>query len=382
MESFRRRIDAYQKNLSDTPTHAMPSKEKRDSEAPAVPVFLKTPDPERIAGKLASSGPGKIARFLLILGKNEAAEILRFFTEAEVELIMKELVGLHSVTATERYELLKEFGFILGTRGQAVAGGPQAARSFLVAAFGEHTGSALFRRFVLDKAQPKGFGFLSDLEPSQLRLLFKDESAPVIAIVLSRADSETGSRIISVLDSTKRTATLLRVGRMKKVDNEILQRVEEALIEKIRKQGRVVSTEIDGKNTIAAILRSMDTANGRKILDRLEDFDPELSADIEDRLFTLESLTLMIDRDLQTVLREYDDGHLALILKGKSEDIRAKILRNVSERRRSLIMEEYRNLGPVRKKDVDDASHEFVEHLKELDRKGQIILPNPNEEYL
>lgn len=87
----------------------------------------------------------------------------------------------------------------------------------------------------------------------------------------------------------------------------------------------------------------------------------------------------MEDRDLQKVFRSLSEKDIALLLKGKPESIRVRVLSNLSERRRLLVSEEYRYLGSVPRKEVDKATKEFLETLKRMEAQGEIVIHRKGE---
>jgi len=151
--------------------------------------------------------------------------------------------------------------------------------------------------------------------------------------------------------------------------------MEEALREKIHRLGSPVEeVEIDGKTALAEILKYMDVTQEQKILEKLEEEAPLVAEDLKDRLFTIDVLEDMEDRDLQKVLRSLSEKDIALLLKGKPESLRVRVLSNLSERRRLLVSEEYRYLGAVPKKEVDKGTKEFLETLKRMEAQGEIVI--------
>ncbi len=327
-----------------------------------------------------SGGPRKAARFLMLLGKEEAAEILKNLTPAEVESISRELVKPLRMNKAEKHELLDEFGFI--ARAQPMPqGGPEAARRMLVEAFGSEKGDALFEKAAGDIGKGS-FSFLEELETPQIKLLFKNESPAVLSIIVSRVSAPCAAGILKALDAERQKAVVRRIGKMDKIEKEIVFKLEEALEEKIRKQGKIVSTEIDGKTALADILRHMDLDIEHEILSALDDGPDGLADQIRECLFTIDMLVLIEDRDLQKVLKEFSDREIALILKGKEEDIRKKILENVSTRRAEFIIDEYRQLGPQKKADTDKAAKDFINYLKTLESEGTLTIHRENEEFV
>ncbi|MFW5995575.1 MAG: FliG C-terminal domain-containing protein, partial [Spirochaetia bacterium] len=101
-----------------------------------------------------------------------------------------------------------------------------------------------------------------------------------------------------------------------------------------------------------------------------------------DELYSIEMVLRVHDRQLAEILSNFDDHSIALILKGKREEIRAKIMHNVSERRATMVSEEYRELGPQRREDVDQVTHEFVEHLRSRVEDGSLLVDDSDDRYI
>ena len=69
-------------------------------------------------------------------------------------------------------------------------------------------------------------------------------------------------------------------------------------------------------------------------------------------MFVFEDIVLLDDASIQKVLREVDSKDLATSLKGAREDVKQKILKNMSERAQGILLEDLEYMGPVRAKEV------------------------------
>ena len=347
--------------------------EMKKNEA-SVPRFMRGV----AKGAIDGSGIEKVARFLLVLGKDEAAAILMHLSDAEAEAVAAEIAKIKNVGSDEARAVLEEFGYRFEKR--SVRGGVDIAEQILSKAFGEERGRGFLKKAVPDAIERR-FSFLASLETAQLATLFKGESAAVVAVIVAHLDAQLGANILDALAAPIRGEIVRRVATMKRVDSAVVSRIEEALKAKIRTQGRVVSEDVDGKAALASMLRFMDLRHEQDLIEELSAVDPELGQDIRDRMFTVDTLLLIDDGDLQSILRELDEQHIALILKGKEDRIRAKILDNVSTRRRDMIMGEYHALGPRRRSEVDEATGEFISTLRRLERDGKLLVRRSDDEY-
>ncbi len=326
-------------------------------------------------------GRKRVAELLMLLGKDQAAGVLRHLDPESIEKITVEIAQMGPLGRKEAASVLSEFGISVKRGSADRAGGVEVAREMLTAAFGEDSAEKLLKR-VVPEAVPRAFDFLNDLEAQQIQSLVRNESVPVLSIVMANLEPSLAAQVLSTLPAQARKEVIRRIARLGKVDAEVLSRIEESFRDKIRASGKVVSSEIDGKSVLADILRHLGSDAGEQLLAELGRESPDLSEDIRDRLFTVDTLLLIEDVDLQKVLQDFPDSEIALVLKGKNEAIRGKVLKNVSERRRTFIMEEYQHLGAMPRKEVDKATREFIAVMKELESQGKIVVRRPDERYV
>jgi len=386
MNRRKKGIEAYTREKGKGKNHDLDFNGEKD--VPFLPEKipnLKVKKEEEAAEEIlhkekGSEGLKKAAKFLLYIGKDHAAEVLKHLSPDEIEGITREITQIHALTKKEGEALLKEFGLKL-KQPSLNQGGMATAQEMLKGAFGEKKSEEILR-----KAVPHGgsrpFEFLNDLEFHQILQLVKHEPAPVMAVILPHLESSLSSKILEALTPEKQKDVVLRLARMDKIDTDVLIRMEDALKDKIRKQGKVITEEVDGKTVLADILKHMALTEEEKIIDELESMDPELSRDIKSRLFSLDSVLKIHDKDLQKALRDFDERELAYVLKGKDLNFKEKILSNISERRRTLIEEEMEYLGPVKKSDVDKSTNDFLQYLRIMAEEGKIVLKRENDYYI
>jgi len=328
-------------------------------------------------------GPTKIeiAKYLLAIGKEQASEIIKHLPEEAVEALVQEIAQIRILKPDEKQEILLKFESLMATAPTRSTGGVDTARGFLVQAFGPEKGEEFLRRALPDKVF-KHFGFMEDYEAAQIHTLLKNEGPALRALVLSHLSPPKSAGVIKLMPKEEQMELIRRLSKMEKLDRDVLISVEEALKERIRKIGTVHAEEVDGKGILAEILKNMDAKNERTLLEFLQEDDPALSVDIKERLFTIDTLLAIEDRDLQKILPEVENGKLALVMKGKSEEIRRKILTNISQARSQIVVEEYQYMGPKRRSEIDEATREFVRYLKKLEEEGKLVVRRENEEYI
>jgi len=162
---------------------------------------------------------------------------------------------------------------------------------------------------------------------------------------------------------------------MQKTDQEVIRKVEEVLKERLRTfESQTTPEEIDGAAVLATILKHGGADLENDILNELELSHPDITETIKNQLFTLDDLHKVPHRELQKCLRNWNEKDIALLLKGKSDAIKDLVLSNVSQSKRTIIMEEYDLLGAVRKDEVNKKTQEFLNYFKLKIERGELLL--------
>ncbi len=330
-------------------------------------------DPREIKDNLRDKGYSKAARFLMLLGKEEAAKVMRHLDEEEVAGITKEIAQVDKIESNEAIKILEEFGYLLKTQDLVARGGIAMAEAILRKAFDEEKATVLVNK-LKNRTAPHPFSFLMDLDFEQVRLLLKDESAPVLTAILPHLSPDRAAEVLHSLDEELQLQIVMRMAKLKEISPEVLRQAEGSLKERIRAQGQIVTEEIDGQAALAEILRNMKYTNEREIMEQLELTEPALAKDIEKKLLTMDVLLRISDRDLQSVLRDFSDNELALLCKGLNEKQVAQIRSNLSTRRWASIVAESEDIGAVFRSEVDKAVEDFLDYIKLQKEKGEISI--------
>jgi len=136
-----------------------------------------------------------------------------------------------------------------------------------------------------------------------------------------------------------------------------------------------LSNPFGGVDALVRILKEMNGAAGKNILDTISNDDSELAEQIKKKMFLFDDLGRIPNRDIQRIYREVPDNRLwAMALKGCSDELKTFVYSNVSKRMAEAIREEAEILGAVRRSDVDEAQQKIMNIAKQLESNGEIIL--------
>jgi flagellar motor switch protein FliG len=319
------------------------------------------------------SGPQKAAVFLLQMGKERSAKILQSMREPEVEELMTEIARLEGVDANVVDEVLDEFRDLAAARRYFTQGGMSFAAEVLEASMG---GKA---RDVLDRLASSlvelPFEFLRRADPRQILSFIQDEHPQTIALVIAHMHADHAALVLGGLSESLQADVAHRVATMDRTSPEVVAQVEQVLERRI--SSVIQSSDFavaGGVQDLVDILNRSDRGTERLILEGLEAKDAELAEEVRSRMFVFEDITTLDDRSVQMVLRELDAKQLAVALKGVRDDVRNKIMRNMSSRASTNLSEEIDLLGPVRLKSVEEAQGDIVRVIRALEDSGQIVI--------
>lgn len=332
--------------------------------------LLKVPKAEAKPGEKESIYH-RVAKFLLVIGIDEAAKILPHLTEEQTEKIIPEIASIQKVTPEEATAVLEEFQSLVEKARES--GGIDTAKNILTKAFGDKKANALLEK-TSASVQQKPFEFLKGVDSERIDLLLHDESAQVKSLVLSQLEPKTAAAIITKMAPEEKKDIVLRLAKMKPVMPEILTKIDRTLHDKMLTQNTEKTQLLDGRNALAQILKRMDPSAEEKILGNLSAEDPDLGADLRERLFTEEDVIGADDRFMQNLLHEMPDEDIAFLIAGKNDGFRAKILKNISKTRGATVLEEESLRKPMLKSDCEKITARFYAVLRRAWEEGKLIV--------
>lgn len=328
------------------------------------------------------TGPQKAAVFLLNMGKERSAKVLRTMREVEVAEIMSEVARLRSVEGGVVEEVIDEFRLMAETKVQVTAGGIELARSLLEESLGGEKASEILERVTAGMIEMP-FEFLRKADPRQVLSFISDEHPQTIALVLAYMTPDHAAMVMSGLPEDAQREVSHRLAVMDRTSPDVVEHVEQVLERKLSSVLQPTElSSVGGVQSLVDILNRSDRATERLILEGLERNDADLADEVRQRMFVFEDIAALDDRSIQLVLRQVDTKELAVALKGVRPEVRLAITRNMSERAAANLTEEIDMLGPVRIKNVEESQGAIVRVVRALEESGQLVLTRSAEEFV
>jgi flagellar motor switch protein FliG len=330
----------------------------------------------------ALTGAQKAAVFILHMGKERSASVLRSMRETEVAEIMAEVARMRTVTSTVVEEVVDEFNEMADAKVSVTAGGLERARSLLEESLGGDKATEILDRVTASLIELP-FEFLRRADPRQVLSFIQDEHPQTVALVLAYMTPDQAAMVMSGLSEDLQRDVAMRLAVMDRTSPEVVAHVEQMLERKLSSvlQPSELSS-VGGVQSLVDILNRSDRATERLILEGLEDEDSELADEVRQRMFVFEDIAGLDDRSIQLVLRQVDSKELAVALKGVRAEVRNAITRNMSERAGANLVEEIALLGAVRLKTVEEAQGAIVRVVRALEESGQLVLVRSADEFV
>ncbi|MEH8015908.1 flagellar motor switch protein FliG [Rheinheimera muenzenbergensis] len=322
-------------------------------------------------GKL--DGVEKAAILLLSLSEEDAAQILKHLEPKQVQkvgLAMAQMTDLNQakISAVHRLfiEQIQNFSTI-GFQSE------EFIKRALTAALGEEKAANLIDQIVLGGGA-KGLDSLKWMDSKQVANIIRNEHPQIQTIVLSYLEPEQSAEILSQFPEKVRLDLTMRIANLEEVQPAALQELNEIMEKQFAGQAGTQTAKMGGLKAAADILNYMDTNIEGQLMDSIREHDEEMAQQIQDLMFVFENLVDVDDRGIQTLLREIQQDVLMKALKGTDENLKEKILRNMSKRAAELLTDDLEAMGPVRVSDVEAAQKEILSIARRLSDAGEIML--------
>ena len=319
----------------------------------------------------------KVAVLMVALGQENAADVMKFLTDYEIEDITHTITEIKYLPAELQDEILGEFEQHLLAGEYMSQGGVEFTRGALERAVGPRKAQEILDRIMSQVSS--GFYLLKNVPPEQLAPFISHEHPQTIALILSQLDPVHAASIIGQLPERIQGEVAYRIATMENITPSVLKQIEDSLEANLR-DILGGNKDVGGPKVVADMLNLTGASIEKNVLDRLDAQDPEVAEIVRNMMFVFDDIHKLTDREVQTVLREVEQKDLVIALKAASEDVREKVLGNMSERVRSFIEDEIEFSGPMRLSEVEEVQLRIVQKIRQLEDQGQVQIVRSNAE--
>ncbi|MGB0936167.1 MAG: flagellar motor switch protein FliG [Colwellia sp.] len=318
-------------------------------------------------------GAEKAAILLLSLSEEDAAQILKHLEPKQVQQVGTVMAAMEDFTQEKITAVHKLFIQEIQNFSTIGFQSEEFVKKALTAALGEDKAGNLIDQIVMGGAA-KGLDSLKWMDSKQVANIIRNEHPQIQTIVLSYLAAEQSAEIMAQFPDKVRLDLMMRIANLEEVQPAALQELNEIMEKQFAGQAGAQAAKMGGLKAAADIMNYLDTNIEGVLMDSIRENDEEMSQQIQDLMFVFENLAEVDDRGIQAILREVQQEALMKAIKGADEELKEKILANMSKRAADMLIDDLEAMGPVRLSEVEAAQKEMLAVARRLSDSGEIVL--------
>jgi flagellar motor switch protein FliG len=319
------------------------------------------------------TGAQRAAVLMLLLGEQQASEIIKFLNPGEVQSLGGAMVAVSDVSQEAVNLILDEFVTTIKKQSSLGLGSTDYVEKVFRRALGDDKAASVLGR-ILPGQSTKGLEILQWMDARAIADMIKTEHPQVTAIILSVLDHQVAADVLNFLPDETRPEIIQRVASLETVQPSAMQELESIMKLQFTNNTSSKSSSFGGIKAAAQIMNSTKTALEASIMKGLESIDADLMMRIQDNMFTFENLAAVDNKGIQVLMRAVDNNQLMIAMKGASEDVKARFFDNMSERARGMFKDEMDAKGLMRLSDVEEAQKQIMRSARKLSDSGELVL--------
>ena len=323
----------------------------------------------------------RAAVLLLLLGEQEAANIIKYMDPKEVRRIGAAMVSAADMSQEAVNYVLDEFVSTLKKQTSLGLGTSDYVEDVLKRALGEDKAASVMGRILPGQAS-KGLDILKWMDARAISDMVRNEHPQVIAIILSVLEFEVAADVLSFLPQPIRPEIMQRVAALETVQPAAMLELENIMKKQFSNNSSARSSSVGGVKQAAKIMNFVKVDMESQIMDGLSNLDEDIMLQIQDNMFTFENLVDVDNRAIQTIMRNVDQDLLMTALKGATEFVKEKFFDNMSSRARVMFIDDMEAKGPLRISDVEDAQKTIMRTARKLSDAGELVLAGRGDDFV
>jgi flagellar motor switch protein FliG len=322
-------------------------------------------------------GPEKAAAFLVSIGEDAASEIFKKLDLVEIQKITKYMNQLPPISKEDSDAILKDFNSNFGNVDLVIKADDYVKNLIAKSLDPEKA------KKVLDNLhgpiEEEGLETLKWLDPHVIADFVRNEHPQTVALILGHLEPMQAAAVLTQLPASVRSQVVFRLSKLERIPPGVIKDLDEVLQEQLKSAGSTQSKLVGGVKIVAEILNNMDKSIEEPIMNDIEKLDKEEAEKIRELMFTFDDLAEVDDKSMQVILREISHDQIVMALKAASDEVKEKILANVSKRAQEMIIDDLEAMGPKKLSEVEKVQHEILKIARRLEDEGKISIAVKSE---
>jgi len=177
------------------------------------------------------------------------------------------------------------------------------------------------------------------------------------------------------LPERQREIVVEKLATLESTPIEVVETLGEVLSAKVGEKVSRALNQTGGEKSAAAVLNSMNKEDRKKLLDNIDERQPDLVRSIRMKMFTFDDLQTLDVKTMQKIMREVDAGQLAIALKAATSTLREAMLGALSKRAAENVNDEIEGLPDnLSMRAIEAAQNGIIDVVRQLESEGEISL--------
>jgi flagellar motor switch protein FliG len=326
------------------------------------------------------TGSDKAAVLMLLLGEEQAANIIPFLNPKEVNSLGASMVSVANLSQDTVNQVLDDFILTVKTQTNLGLGSSDYVINVLNKALGEDKAATVLGK-IMPPSSNEGLDILQWMDPRAIAEIIVEEPPQVAAIVLSVLESPAAAEVLGYLPADRHVHILQRIAMLDSVQPSAMKALESVVSEQFSNSSAKSST-IGGIEAAAGIMNFSKSDLSSQVMKALSIDNNDLANQIQEKMVTFDNFVDMDDRSVQTLLRSIEQEDLMVALRGADQTIKDRFLENMSERARLIFIDDMEAKGPARVSDVENAQQKILRIARKLSDDGEIMMSSGGEDFV
>lgn len=356
----------------------MAEAEKKEGLTEDAPVVLSESLREELEMMTSTD---RAAVIMLLLGEQQAADIIRYLSPREVQSLGACMVSVADLSQECVNVVLDDFVSTIKKQTNLGLGTADYVENVFKRALGADKAATILGR-IMPGSSSKGLEILRWMDARSIAEMIQGEHPQVIAIIISVLEYDVAADVLNFLKPEQRPEVIQRVALLDTVQPSAMDELEQIMKQQFSSSSSAKSSNFGGVKTAAKIMNFTKVELEGKIMEGVSKIDEELALRIQDNMFTFDNLSGLDNRSIQTLMRNIDQEQLMIAFKGADEMVKDKFMANMSQRARSMFLDEMEAKGPLRITDVESAQKQIMRIARKLSDKGEIVLAGRGDDFV
>jgi flagellar motor switch protein FliG len=324
-------------------------------------------------GESPTPGARRVAVLLSSLDLEAGRSLLREFPAEDRQRVLVEVARLE-IDPPSREEVeftLREFQSMRESSQAPGPGGREVARALV-----DPDGDPEERRALLERIEAAvravPFGFLAKAGGARIAEALRDEHPQTLALIAACLPPAESAQLLDRLPLRTQIETVRRLATLEPMPPEAVQRIEKAIESRFSARREPGAPAPGGFRSAASVLSRANAETSRRVLEAIDDDDPDLAERLRDALLSFEDLAAVDDRGLSALAADVDLKTMAAALKSPAPEFSSRLFHVLAPAEAALLVRTMDSMGPATLQEITDARRELSKAARRLEARGEL----------